>query len=145
MKLFLDTNVILDVLIPARERHNQAVKLLNLVIKGTFKAAVTTHSVIDADYVMTKMGKKKDFEEKLQVLMRYVELISVSEEDIAWACKGHINDFEDATHFSAALSNYCSVFITANPIFKTYSRMWTFTPGEFLDFVFGDYPNLLRD
>lgn len=143
MKVFLDTNVLLDFIIPCRERHPHALKLLTLVKRGIFKAAATTQSIIDVSYILSKVGKDIDFKESLNGLMPYIELIPVSGDDIAWAVTSHIRDFEDAAQFASATSNYCSVIISSDEKFKTYSRMWTFSPEEFLDYVFGDYPNLL--
>lgn len=147
MKAFLDTNVLIDLFIPSRERHRDAVKVVEMIIRGFFQGAVSTQSIIDASYIVGRLDKEaySYFKEKLDKLMSILEVFPIVSEDVQWARTCHIDDFEDAAQFAAATSNYCSVFISSDEKFKTYSRMWTFTPGEFLDFVFGDYPNLLRD
>ncbi len=146
-KVFLDTNVLIDLLVASRPRHNDAVKLMEMIGRGFFRGAVSTQSIIDVAYITGRSDKDvySRYRAILEDLMSGLEVFSITAEDIHWARTCHISDFEDAAQFSAALSNYCSVFISSNEKFKTYSRMWTFTPGEFLDYVFGDYPSLLRD
>ena len=51
MTLFLDTNVLLDVLLKSRPSHMCSVTLLTFIKRGLVKAVISTQSIVDASFV----------------------------------------------------------------------------------------------
>ena len=75
MKAFLDTNVLIDLFIPSRERHRDALKVVEMIIRGFFQGAVSTQSIIDASYIVGRLDKEaySYFKEKLDKLIDAIE------------------------------------------------------------------------
>lgn len=57
MKLFLDTNVLLDILMDSRPSHLESAVILGLGEKGAAQIVITTQSIVDAVYVFTQKEK----------------------------------------------------------------------------------------
>lgn len=57
MKLFLDTNVLLDILMDSRPSHLESAMILGLGEKGVAQIVITTQSIVDAAYVFTQKEK----------------------------------------------------------------------------------------
>jgi len=115
MKVFVDTNVVLDVLLerhPFSEDSFMVFQLANLKrIKGYLSAA----SITDIFYFVRK--KWRDFEEvyqKMNKLTQLFSVVSVSETTIANALALRWKDFEDAIQYMAAAECGVDCIVTRN-------------------------------
>ena len=138
MKVFLDTNVLLDALSEARPEHHSAATILQIVKKGHLTACVTTQSIIDASYVQTQSskGSVEQFRESIRTLTAFLEVIQIEQMDLDAANNCHIPDYEDAAQIACALNHYCDAIITSDKAFSRYTDLPVFTPKAFCDIVF---------
>ena len=84
MKVFLDTNVLLDMLISSRADHLCSLRLLKLIRDRKISGVLTTQSIIDAAYVQTQRRKvtAQDFKTAMKLICSLVEVVSITSEDI---------------------------------------------------------------
>ena len=140
MKLFLDTNVLLDILMESRANHFDSATILRMAEKGAVQIVISTQSIIDAAYVFTQKEKTslELFKKAVRFILSIATIASISENDIKAALRSDINDFEDAAQLSCAVDSECDFLISSCRKWKGYTPLPVYTPKEFCDLVFED-------
>ena len=138
MKLFLDTNVLLDILMDFRPNHDDAAAILKIVKSGVATAVLTTQSIIDASYVYSQREKQSliQFINAIDEIMDIVEVEAITEKNITAAMRMPFNDFEDAAQIACSEMAGCDTIITSDHKFKEYTFAPVYTPKSFCKEVF---------
>lgn len=138
MKLFLDTNVLLDVLMENRPNHMDSATILRIVEKGVATAVITTQSIIDASYVYSQREKQslKQFIKAIDSIMDIVEVEAIMGKNITAAMRMPFNDFEDAAQIACSEMAGCDIIITSDHKFREYTFAPVYTPKSFCKEVF---------
>ena len=106
-KIFLDTNVILD-LILVRKRYVQARQLMDLATDEMLELVTTESSLVNALY--SSPAFIKDIIDFLQTC----RIVSARTPNYICALESRFPDKEDAIQYFVALHNHCNYFITNN-------------------------------
>lgn len=140
MKIFLDTNVLLDILSEGRSGHHDALTILQVIKKGRLSACLTTQSIIDASYVLTKSanGSLELFREAIRTISSFLEVICIDQFDLEAANHCSIPDYEDAAQIACALNSFCDAIITNDQAFSRYTSLPIYSPAAFCDVLFDD-------
>lgn len=109
MKLFVDTNVFLD-LILKREHFHDALLVFNAVEKNLFAGVILDITVLNIDYIAKK--QVKDIKEFIKLVNRNFKVVGVSNDMISKALKIDNKDFEDTLQYIGAKSFDCDCVIT---------------------------------
>ena len=138
MKAFLDTNVLLDLFMKSRLGHEAAMAILQVVRSGDISACMTTQSIIDAAYTQTQRCKvpTADFKKAIRLLSEIVKTLPILPEDIAWANRSSIDDYEDAAQLACAQRCGCDVIVTSDKKYKSYTDIELFDPLELYTLLF---------
>ena len=121
MKLLIDTNILLDVLLKREPFYYKAVEVLELVQYDNVQEYVSAAAVTDIYYIAYKYLKDKGLvRQLLKKLMGIVSIAAVSEKEIEEALELAWNDFEDSVQYAVALLNEMDGIVTRNP--KDYKR-----------------------
>lgn len=138
-KVLLDTNVLLDVLcVPARPSAGASQVIFQAVIDGIIEGVITTQSIMDAAYFLSRTGVHFDREAYGQCvlsLMNFLTIDSIHIFDIRDAIRNPGPDFEDDAQFEHALSEGCDAIITSDRAFlsrETDGGMLIISPDEFV-------------
>ena len=113
-RIFLDTNVILDLL---GERHpffDAIAKVATLADQKKLAIIVSPLSFTTIDYVLNKYESSESVLNKLRKFKIICEVCEVTEETIEKALNSNFKDFEDAVQYFTALQSNCSIIITRN-------------------------------
>ncbi len=131
MKVFLDTNVLLDVLCrsgrPSAEASSQ---ILQAIRSGRMEGVITTQSIVDAAYILSRGNVQQPFLQAIETLLRFVNVRPIDAMDIRDALLHPTGDFEDDVQFACAETEGCDLVITSDR--KRLNR--TKVPGEMLYF-----------
>lgn len=140
MKIFLDTNILVDVLLDYRLNHADSLTILSMAENGDISVICSTQSVIDASYVILQRNHLPldVFKKILGVTLMNVSLSSISPDDINDAIASPMSDFEDAAQISCALNSGCSLLVSSDKGLKHNGVIPVLTPSEFLSIVFGE-------
>ncbi|MCI8784354.1 MAG: PIN domain-containing protein [Dorea sp.] len=133
MKLLIDTNILLDVLLKREPFYYKAVEVLELVQYDNVQEYVSAAAVTDIYYIAYKYLKDKGLvRQLLKKLMGIVSIAAVSEKEIEEALELAWNDFEDSVQYAVALLNEMDGIVTRNP--KDYKRadMKVWSPEQVL-------------
>lgn len=117
--VFLDANVILEVILKDRPHFNQAKKFLETVNDDTAVSVLSTHLIMH-------FGRKEHIEDALlESVIGANELLSIIPEDYVWAVMNEQErDFEDALQVATAIRNSCETFVTFDSsLASAYSGM----------------------
>lgn len=128
MRVFLDTNIILDKLLNREENLFYTDQVIRTIpLKDTYIAAITVNN---AYYV----SKPKSIQ-RFSRLMLGFNIIEVNTQVFESAFKLDMNDFEDAIQLTCALNVECEYLITWNT--KDYrqhnSKIKVISPKEFVE------------
>lgn len=136
MRVLIDTNIILDVMLKRQPFYENGAKILKLSMKEDMQEFVSASAITDIYYIVHKNLKDKEMvKELLRRLLRIVSIAAVSEDEIKTALKSGWNDFEDSVQYSVALLNDMEGLITRNVGDYKKAELPIWTPEQFLDMM----------
>ena len=112
-KLFIDSDIILDLLIE-RDDYISAAQLLSRIYNGEFEGYTSPLVVANVYYIITKYEGKNKALESIKRIRQILSIIPIDEQIIDEAIIRDSKDFEDAIQFIAAEKNSLSCIITRN-------------------------------
>ncbi len=137
IKVFIDSDVILDVLIKREDKtlSQTSIKFIDYVETNPDYVLYTSPLIIANIYYLIRKDFKKD--DRLNVMRKLTKLLSltsIGEETVKDALdESNIKDLEDMFQFKSALQANIDLFVTRN--FKHYpviSKLVVKTPYDFL-------------
>lgn len=132
MKIFLDTDIILD-LLSRREPFYQTSKNLFIKIeKREFTAFISPIIVANIYYILRRIESDKFARLNIQKILSIVSILDANSEIINLALKSQFKDFEDAIQYYTAIQNNIEILITRNIKDYKKAKIKIQTPEEFL-------------
>nr|AGS51807.1 PIN domain protein [uncultured bacterium contig00053] len=136
MKVLVDTNVVLDVLLKRDSFYQDAFSIFQIIDQEQIIGCLSAASVTDIFYLLRKDRHNTD--EVYQIMDELTALIPavpVSKTTIANALSLRWKDFEDAVQFSAAKENEVTHIITRNKTDYKSSDIPCMSPSEFIEYI----------
>lgn len=145
MKIFLDTNVILEYL-EARGNYQHVKQIFNDIEDGKLDAYISTGSIYTLTYLILSALKRKHIYRPEQVdesrkilnnIIHLIHVIDLSHVSISSAINDiQFTDLEDSYQYHCALEHKCDYFITLNT--KDFRHadtksMTILSPEQFID------------
>jgi len=134
-KIFLDTNVILDLLGERVPFFDSIAKIATLADLKKLTLIVSPLSFTTIDYVLNKYETSESVLNKLRKFKIICEVCEVNEETIDKALNSSFKDFEDAVQYFSALQSNCSIIITRNGNDFKHSTIPIMTAEEYLSSI----------
>ena len=130
MKLLLDTNILLDVLMKREPFYELSLSIWNSCSNKKFNGCISSLSFANMVYNMRKELTPVKIEKLAEQMCKIFEFADLNSTDITQAAQMRWNDFEDALQ-SAAAERVKAV--TRNVKDFEQSNIKALTPEEFLD------------
>jgi len=134
-KIFIDSDIILDVLSKREPFYNSAAILFSLIEKGRIKGYSSSIIFSNVHYVLRKRISKDNTITSLKYLKSLLEVLPVDKRAIESALDSEFNDFEDAIQYFCAEQNGINYFITRNKIDYEKAQINILTAKEFLSML----------
>lgn len=134
-RIFLDTNVILDLLGERVPFFDSIAKVATLADQKKLTLVVSPLSFTTIDYVLNKYESSESVLNKLRKFKIICEVCEINEETIDKALNSSFKDFEDALQYFTALQSNCSVIITRNGKDFKHSTIPIMTAEEYLSSI----------
>lgn len=134
-RIFLDTNVILDLLGERVPFFDSIAKVATLADQKKLAIIVSPLSFTTIDYVLNKYESSESVLNKLRKFKIICEVCEVNEETIDKALTSNFKDFEDAVQYFTALQSNCSIIITRNGKDFKNSTIPIMTAEEYLSSI----------
>lgn len=132
MKLLLDTNVILDILLEREPFVRHAVQLVKIAQQRSFQLFVTATTITDLYYITRKERGKETALALIEELLDIVEVASVDKHVVLQALRSGMPDFEDAIQACSAKQEAIATIITRNESDFIASGLHIYNPDAFL-------------
>ena len=131
-RLFLETNVMLDLLGERESYYDSIARIATLADKGEVKLTVSTLSYSTVFYLLSKFEDSKIVKEKLRKFKIISETSDLTDKIIEKGLSSNFSDFEDALQYHCALKADCNILITRNVKDFKESEMPVMTAAEYL-------------
>jgi len=126
MRIFIDTNVLIDLLCE-REGYEQAGHILALSDNPQCVLYTSVLSIANLAYIL-----RKALYQSLNKLSNRLNISPMTQESFERALSLEASDFEDALQYYSALQADCEVIITRNKKDFKFSEIAVCSPDEFL-------------
>jgi predicted nucleic acid-binding protein len=134
-RIFLDTNVILDLLAERIPFYNSIAKLATLADQKRLTMVSSPISFTTVDYVLNKFESHKAVLNKLRKFKIICEVCEVNAETIEKGLISNFQDFEDSIQYYSAIQSNCSIIITRNSKDFKSSNIPIMTAEEYLSSI----------
>lgn len=134
-RIFLDTNVILDLLGERVPFFDSIAKVATLADQKKLTIIVSPLSFTTIDYVLNKYESSESVLNKLRKFKIICEICELNEEIIHKALNSNFKDFEDAVQYFTALQSNSSIIITRNGKDFKNSTIPIMTAEEYLSSI----------
>jgi predicted nucleic acid-binding protein len=114
VKLLLDINIILDVVLARAPWVGEAAPLLSAVEEGRAEGYVAGHTITTIHYIVAKERGRQTAATAVTDLLRIVHVVPLGDADFQQALVLGLSDFEDAVQVAAALKIGADFLVTRN-------------------------------
>lgn len=132
MRVFLDTNILLDVIGRRKAHFDASMQLWTLAEQGQMIGLVAAISFTNIYYVVQTLTNRSKAEKTLCGLRDIFTIIPCTEQIINQAIDAGFRDFEDAVQYFSALHARAEYIVTRNTRHFPNDSPPTMTPAEFL-------------
>lgn len=132
MKVFLDANVLIDVVQNRTDFVEASSKVLQLGLDGDCELCASDITFTTVSYYARKNRTKEQLYEVLQSIRDFVDVVPSGKVAIDWALRQKSKDFEDAVQYYAALRSGTEYIISRNVRDYPYNDIPVITPRDFL-------------
>ena len=133
MRVFLDTNVVIDFYAKREEFFLPASVIVDLAHKKRIDLVVSSLTFVNAFFILRKVYHKEDLYTKLSKFASICTITRIDEEIVKLCLQEEFADFEDAVQCASAKTLDIDARVTRNPKhFKDFD-VKVQTPSEFLD------------
>ncbi len=134
--LFLDTNIILDLLGRRMPFYSDAAKLFSLADRKKLKLSVSSLCIADAHYILSKENSEMEVRNILRKFKVLVTVLPLDEKITDLALNSEFSDFEDGIQYYTAIENDQDIIITRNQQDFKESKIPVLTAGEFIKTIY---------
>lgn len=138
-RVFLDTNIILDVLSSDYREHRESSRCIFQAIRnGDIEGYITTQSIVDSEYILSRERnyRKEQFGKMMLFIMSFINITQIDGLSIREALKNPTGDFEDDAQFAQADGEGFDIIVTSDRRFiarRTDNGPLFLTPEEFIE------------
>ena len=133
MNVFVDTNIIIDILMQRNGFHDDALKLFSYASTGKVKIIVSALSITNTYYILSRQIPGRHVRVELKKVKEYFETKPLTDKLIGFAINDlKFPDFEDGIQYYTAIENHCEFIISRNKKDFKNSQIPVLTSAEFL-------------
>jgi predicted nucleic acid-binding protein len=131
-RLFLDTNVVIDLLGEREAFYDAIAKIVSLADKGKIQLTVSALTYSTAFYILSRFESKDIVKEKIRKFKTIAKTADLTDKIIDKGLSSKFADFEDALQYFCALKTDCTIIVTRNEKDFKVSEIPVFSPNEYL-------------
>lgn len=133
MKVFVDTNVLVDIVCTREPFYENAKHIFTLAYEGHIDMVLSSLSYINAYYIGCRYKYSSDaLIQALTSISEMSQISPLSSEEIKESLNMGWKDMEDAAQYKSAENYFCNCIVTRNKEDFSLSMLPVYTPEEFL-------------
>lgn len=133
MRVFLDTNILLDYLLKRDGFFDAALDIFKMAAKGKLVLLVSDLSFANIKYITRKAIPLEVFYDVMLKLKQFVTVVPIGDRAVEEALKVRAKDFEDSLQYFSALYANADVIVTRNIKDFDYPNMNIMDSQTFVD------------
>lgn len=130
--IFVDTNIVIDLLAKREPFYKEAQDLFTLGDKNEVNLFISSLTFANAYYSIVRHHKEVDAKKYLSKFKVLVTILSLEDKAIELALASDFKDFEDGLQYFIAMDNEADVIITRNKKDFANANIPVMTAGEYL-------------
>jgi len=131
-RIFLDTNIIVDLISDRKPFSKYAIEIFQKAEEGKLELFTSSHSMATTHYLLKKYMEEKELREVLYNLLDYITVIVVDVNILKKGLLSKHKDFEDSIQiFCASSKENIGSIVTRNVKDFKGSEIKVLTPDEF--------------
>lgn len=132
MKVFVDTDIIYDLLAEREPFYQPAAKLFTKADEGKVQIFVSALTIANIHYLLSKHLSESEAKKILRKFRILVQIVALNEKTIDLALNSDFSDFEDAIQYYCSIENDIEVLITRNLRDYKKAQIVTMTAQDFI-------------
>jgi predicted nucleic acid-binding protein len=134
MRLFVDTNILIDLLIKREPHYESVAQVFDMALLRKDTLIISSLSIVNAHYIVKKLSgvTEQALRSALYNVCTTCEIIPLTPSVTMKALVSPFKDFEDATQYYCALENNCDLILTNNAKDFQQSSLPVLNAEEFL-------------
>ncbi len=135
-KLFIDTNIVIDLLSRREPFYDEAATLFSLADKKEIELTVSSLTIANTCYILLRQMDSNKAKLILRKLRMIVKILSLDDKIIGLALNDeNFSDFEDGLQYFTALENGQDLIITRNLRDFKNSKLPVLTSKQFIETI----------
>jgi predicted nucleic acid-binding protein len=135
-KIFIDTNIVIDLLSRREPFFEEAASLFSLADKKQIELAVSALTMANTSYVLLRQMDSDNTKSILRKLRLIVNILPLNDKIIGLALNDNtLSDFEDGLQYFTAIENEQELIITRNLKDFKNSKLPTMTAKQFIETI----------
>lgn len=133
-RAFLDTNILLEVLLGRRESV-QCSEILQAGVDGEVVLCASMLTFANVAYVLKQQKiSREDLYKAMRYMEQMIQVLPMEPEQLHETLLHEVRDFEDMLQYQCAVAAGCDCLVTINiRDFVPYCTLPLYTPDDFLD------------
>ncbi len=119
-KIFVDTDIIYDMLAMREPHYHAAATLFTLSDEGKIQIFISALTIANIHYLISKQLSSDQAKHIIRKFRLLVQIVPINAKIIDLALNSDFNDFEDAIQYYCALENNLELLLTRN--LKDYKK-----------------------
>jgi len=132
MKILLDTNIVLDLLLEREPFYNSSKEIFLLAEEKKLKAYLSASSITTIHYLVSKALKKQEADSVIAMLLEIFSISPLDKNILLEAITNNGVDFEDSVIYSSAFKRNIDYIITRDKQGFKNSKVKILEPNNFL-------------
>ncbi len=133
-KLFIDTNIVIDLLSRKEPFYKEAAQLFSLADKKKIKLCISALTIANTSYILLRQTNADKAKEILRKLKLIINILPLDDKIVGLALNDNsFQDFEDGLQYFTALENNQELIITRNLKDFKNSALPVMTARQFLE------------
>jgi len=133
MRILLDTNILLDVLLDRKPFAENAARVWSAVVEKNLDGWISAISVNNLYYISRKLAGEKKARRCISNLLKYFNVSPLSKAILQRSQRPPVLDFEDVIQYRSAESARCDYLISRDKNKFPHGRVKVITPEEFIN------------
>jgi predicted nucleic acid-binding protein len=135
MRILLDTNIVLDVLLNRAPFVHDSRRLWQAADDGAFDGSIASFTLPTIHYICRRHAGRAAADAAVDICLDALEVCPLYRECILAARQIPGNDFEDNLQVACAISDYMQGIVTRNPRDFINAPIRVYSPAELLDIL----------
>jgi predicted nucleic acid-binding protein len=112
MKVLIDTNIVLDLLLEREPFIEDAIQLFEQIEIGKLKGYIAATTITNIFYIIRKAEGREIAEKAIHQILAGLELCEVNRAVVETALTHNLKDFEDGIQLACATLNHLDIVVT---------------------------------